>query len=104
MQREAQPNLCQLVGWHSNILSAVFGLIDIAEMPSAVSMITTCVTLLTAVIGLVTIITKYCLPENDEEYITRIVKSIQDNDLKNKKKILRVQRIKLNNVLPLTTG
>lgn len=31
------------------------------------------------------IITKYVFPQNEEEYITHIVKSIQDNDLKNKK-------------------
>lgn len=71
------------------VISAMTGAINIAKIPGAISIITTCVTLLTAILGLVTIITKYCFPENDEEYITRIVKSIQDNDLENKKENIR---------------
>lgn len=37
------------------------------------------------VIGLLTIITKYFFSENDEQYITKIVETIQQNDLENKK-------------------
>ena len=37
------------------------------------------------VIGLLTIITKYFFPESDEQYITKIVETIQQNDLENKK-------------------
>ena len=36
-------------------------------------------------------ITKYIFPENEEEYITRIVEMIQNNDLENKKENIRVQ-------------
>ena len=35
--------------------------------------------------GIVQIITKYVFPEDEEQYITEIVKSIQTNDLENKK-------------------
>ena len=38
-----------------------------------------------SVLGVVKIITKYIFPENDEQYITEIVKAIQQNDLENKK-------------------
>lgn len=47
--------------------------------------ITACVTFLSLIIGLLTIITKYFFPEDDEKYITQIVESIQSNDLENKR-------------------
>lgn len=37
------------------------------------------------------IITKYVFPVNDEEYITRIVEIIQNNDLENKKENIRIR-------------
>lgn len=49
-----------------------------------VAFVTACGSFLTLVIGLMQIITKYCFPENDEEYITKIVQSIQENDLQHK--------------------
>ena len=54
------------------------------EIEGLVSFITACVGFLVLVIKLLEIITKYCFPENDEEYITRIVQSIQENDLQHK--------------------
>lgn len=54
---------------------------EIAELGT---FITACVGFLVLVIKLLEIITRYCFPENDEEYITRIVQSIQENDLQNK--------------------
>ncbi|MGN0734104.1 MAG: hypothetical protein ACI4LC_08020 [Emergencia sp.] len=39
--------------------------------------------------GIVQIITKYVFPENEEQYITEIVKAIQTNDLENKKVNIR---------------
>ncbi len=50
-----------------------------------ISLITVCITFLTLVIGILKIITKYVFPQNEEDYITQIVNSIQDNDLANKK-------------------
>ena len=47
--------------------------------------ITACVSFISLVIGLLTIITKYFFPENDEQYITAVVESIQHNDLEDKK-------------------
>lgn len=55
--------------------------VDAAEVGSLISI---CVTFLVSVLGLAQIITKYCFPENDEEYITKIVETIQANDLQNK--------------------
>ena len=46
-------------------------------------------TFITLIFGILTIITKYVFPENDEEYITRIVESIQKNDLENKKENIK---------------
>lgn len=48
------------------------------------SLVSVCVTFLVSVLGLVQVITKYCFPENDEEYISKIVGAIQDNDLQHK--------------------
>lgn len=55
------------------------------EIPDVVSFITACISFITLIMGLLTVITKYFFPENDEQYITAIVESIQKNDLKNKR-------------------
>lgn len=55
------------------------------EVPDVVSFVTACISFITLIMGLLTIITKYFFPENDEQYITTIVESIQKNDLKNKR-------------------
>lgn len=49
---------------------------------SVVAFVTACITYLTIIVGVLTIITKYCFPENEEEHITRIVETIQTNDMK----------------------
>ncbi|MCU6698529.1 hypothetical protein [Laedolimicola ammoniilytica] len=54
-------------------------------------LISVCVTFLTLIVGIMTIITKYVFPENEEEYITRIVEIIQNNDLEHKKENIRVK-------------
>lgn len=54
-----------------------------------VSLITVCVSYLTLIFGILTIITKYVFPEKEEEYITAIVKLIQKNDLANKRENMR---------------
>lgn len=46
--------------------------------------ITACVSFISLIIGLLTIITKYFFPENDEQYIATIVESVQTNDFKTK--------------------
>lgn len=58
---------------------------DTDAINNMVALITVCISYLTLVISILKIITKYVFPQNEEEYITRIVKSIQDNDLENKK-------------------
>ena len=55
------------------------------EVPDVVSFATACISFITLIIGLLTIITKYFFPENDEQYITAIVEAIQKNDLENKR-------------------
>ena len=55
------------------------GLVDLAAF------ITACVSFISLIIGLLSIITKYFFPENDEQYIAAIVESIQSNDLENKR-------------------
>ena len=47
--------------------------------------ITACISFVSLIIGLLTIVTKYFFPENDEQYVTTIVESIQKNDLENKR-------------------
>lgn len=61
------------------------------DVPKVVSLISVCVTFLGSILGLAQIITKYCFPENDEEYITKIVEAIQANDLQNKLANMKVQ-------------
>ena len=70
------------------------------EIGDLVAFVTACVSFISLIIGLLTIITKYffcvCMgiwliftkyffPENDEQYITAIVEAIQKNDLENKR-------------------
>lgn len=62
------------------------GSMDFAGM---VAIITAVVSLVVSIIELVQIITTYCFPENDEEYIVKIVKSIQENDLARMKELNR---------------
>lgn len=54
------------------------------NIQDVVAFITACISFISLIIGLLTIITKYFFPENDEQYITTIVESIQKNDLENK--------------------
>lgn len=62
------------------------GSIDFAGMAA---IITAIVSLVISIIELIRIITTYCFPENDEEYIVNIVKSIQKNDLERMKELNR---------------
>lgn len=67
------------------------GSLDEKSIESVVQLITVCITFLTLIVSILKIITKYVFPANDEEYITRIVEIIQNNDLENKKENIRVR-------------
>lgn len=64
---------------------------ETASMASVAELISVCITFLTLIVGILTIITKYVFPENEEEYITRIVEIIQKNDLENKKENIKAK-------------
>ncbi|MBR2949948.1 MAG: hypothetical protein IKC46_08805 [Lachnospiraceae bacterium] len=64
---------------------------DAVSVTSMVEVISVCITFLSLIVGILTIIVKYVFPENEEEYITRIVEIIQNNDLENKKENIRAQ-------------
>ena len=49
-----------------------------------VSLISAAIPLLVAIIGTLNIVTKHVFPEDEEKHISNIVKTILDNDLKNK--------------------
>lgn len=51
------------------------------DLTGVVALITAMASLAGSILSLVHTITKYCFPENDEEYIVNIVRSIQENDL-----------------------
>lgn len=59
------------------------------EVQDLIAFVTACISFISLIIGLLTIITKYFFPENDEQYITTIVESIQRNDLENKRENAR---------------
>lgn len=70
---------------------------DLKTTESLIGLISMCVTFLTSLIGVLKIIVKYCFPENDEKYITEIVKAVQQNDLENKKENLK-HKIAMNDM------
>jgi hypothetical protein len=61
------------------------------SIPDVIQLISVCVTFLGLIVGLLQTITKYVFPAHDEEYITRIVEIIQNNDLKNKRENIKVK-------------
>lgn len=54
------------------------------------------ITFLSLIIGTLKIIVKYVFPEKEEEYITKIVEIIQNNDLEHKKENIRCNQSKMN--------
>lgn len=92
------------------IFAIVIAIISIIAVTNAneiginglVSIISALATLLTSVIGLIHIITKFCFPVNDEQYITQIVESIQKNDLENKKENMQLLA-KINSGKPVNS-
>lgn len=63
------------------------------NIQDVVAFITACISFISLIIGLLTIITKYFFPENDEQYVTTIVESIQRNDLENKRENARYKNL-----------
>lgn len=61
------------------------------EVSNLVSLISICATFIASVVGILHTIAKYCFPENDEKYITDIVKAVQENDFNNKKAIINLE-------------
>lgn len=60
---------------------------DELQISNLVAFITACISFVSLIIGLLTIITKFFFPENDEKYITKIVEIIQKNDFKNEQEV-----------------
>jgi hypothetical protein len=58
------------------------------QATDVIALISSAVPLVAAVIGTLNIVTKHVFPENEEQYITDIVKAINENDLKNKQQNL----------------
>lgn len=56
------------------------------------NLISVCITFISLIIGILTIITKYVFPKRDEEYITTIVEIIQNNDLENKRENIKINK------------
>ena len=57
---------------------------SISDLSALAAFVTAFVGFASLVFGLITVITKYAFPEDDERYIADIVKAIQDNDLSHK--------------------
>lgn len=85
------------------VVVSVFGIIglscrviftpeSISDLNGLAAFVTAFIGFVSLVFGLITIITKYAFPENDEQYITEIVKAIQDNDLKHKIKNMELNK------------
>ncbi len=79
---------------------------DAVAVGNIVQIISVCITFLALIISVLQIITKYVFPENEDEYITRIVEIIQNNDLENKKQNINVksnmeQNLKSDNKLEI---
>ena len=68
--------------------------ISVADVCQLISI---CITFITLIIGILTIIVKYVFPEKEEEYITKIVQLIQKNDLANKKENIKAHVGSVNN-------
>lgn len=55
------------------------------DLAGVAAVITTALSFVFAIIKLMEVITKYCFPENDDEYILKMIQEIQENDLANVK-------------------
>lgn len=58
--------------------------------------ITAMISLVVSILKLVETITKYCFPENDDQYIIKIVDSVQNTDLKRMMEVNRSEEVRGN--------
>ena len=54
---------------------------SVLKLESVATIVASLVSLIVSILQLVHTITKYCFPEKDDEYILKIVDSVQSNDL-----------------------
>lgn len=76
------------------LIYKIFSIENTSYIPLIIELVSVCITFLLLIMGLLQTITKYVFPEKEDEYITRIVEIIQNNDLENKKENIRAQREK----------
>lgn len=89
--------------WGCSILIILFAIVSIwslyygvvhasaLKIEGVATIIATVISLIVSILKLVHIITKYCFPEKNDEYILKIVDSIQKNDLERAKEHYRQQ-------------
>lgn len=80
-----------LLGYFGYCISVITESVGAEELTA---FITACISFISLIISILAIITKYFFPENDEQYITKIVETIQKNDLDNKRENAKNQIIK----------
>ena len=80
-----------LLGYFGCCISTADEAVSVEDLTA---FITACISFISLIISILVIITKYFFPENDEQYITKIVESIQKNDLDNKRENAKNQTIK----------
>lgn len=86
------PCILIVMGFSVLLVYLSLKMIDIPntiQIEDLIAFVTACFSFISLIIGLLTIVTKYFFPENDEKYITTIVESIQKNDLNNKRENAR---------------
>lgn len=84
---------CGAIGF---VVYRVFKDTNLLTLSGSVTIAGALISFVVSILELIRIIMKYCFPENDEEYIIEIVKSIQQNDLENLKEMHRTQSKKNN--------
>ena len=88
---------CWAIAWITAIVSLIgYSLVHVLSFTDRnigdiVILVSAIVPMLSAIIGILVIITKYVFPENEEQHITEIVKLILENDLKNKQENIKTQ-------------
>lgn len=87
-------NIFILLGFSIAFIIALFVLLGSDKTQTVeyiVELISVCVTFIALIVGILKIVARYVFPKNEEEYITKIVRIIQNNDLKNKQENIRVK-------------
>lgn len=92
--REKILNLCKIIIYIFSASFAFAGIYillssNVLKISHLIAFVTSCISFVSLIIGVLKIVTKYFFPEDDEQYITKIVESIQNNDLKNKQENAR---------------